>query len=133
MASNLRMPPVNSVQLSGYVATDPQIRYTPTGKKYMRFRIANRRRYRPRGSDEWREATTFLTVVVPGERSVERLDGRLKKGSPVYLEGRIESRDTDSGSRVNIVTRRIFVLERTPVEEVVDEEEPVEEESEKEE
>ena len=125
----LRLPHINNVQLTGYLATEPQVRFTPTGKRYLRFRVANNRRYRS-SDGEWRDVPTFLTVLVPGEQVVERLKERMKKGSPIYIEGRIESRTTDGNTRVSVIARRIQVLEKLPVEEVVEEEEPVEEDSE---
>ena len=56
------------------------------------FRIAVSRSYKTPNSTEWKEEVAFVPCTVWRE-TAERCGQRLKKGSPVYVEGRLKSRD----------------------------------------
>ena len=57
---------MNSVQLLGNLARDPEIRFTKTGKAVAMFTVACTRTYIPAGSAEQRELTDFIPCVAWG-------------------------------------------------------------------
>ena len=81
---------LNKVQLIGNLGADPEIRYTQAGDPVANVRLATNFSYKDR-SGEKREHTEWHRVVVFGKLA-EFVGHRLKKGSPVYFEGRIRTR-----------------------------------------
>ncbi len=90
--ANLRLHSLNDVKLVGRLTRDPELRYTPQGTPVCHFRIAVSRSYKDRNSSEWKEEVAFVPCSVWRE-SAERCGQRLKKGSPVFIEGRLKSRE----------------------------------------
>lgn len=88
-ATPLRLLQLNDVRLVGRLTRDPEVRYTPKGQAVARLDLAVNRRYKD-GMGEWREEATFVPVTVWRE-TAERCRERLKKGSPIYVEGRLRS------------------------------------------
>jgi single-strand DNA-binding protein len=82
------MPALNRVQLIGNLGKDPESRYTPTGKKVSHFSIAVTNRWKAGG--ETRENTEWVNIEAWG-RLGEICQEYLKKGSLVYLEGRLKT------------------------------------------
>ncbi len=86
----LRLPRVNRVLLAGRVVKDFALRYTADETPVATFRLAFKRPVKkPDGS--WGEVAGFVDVLV-SHRLAEVCAERLKKGSPVYLEGRLQTR-----------------------------------------
>jgi single-strand DNA-binding protein len=92
MATNLRLLSLNDLKVVGRLTRDPELRYTPQGTPVCHFRIAVSRSYKTPNSTEWKEEVAFVPCTVWRE-TAERCGQRLKKGSPVYVEGRLKSRD----------------------------------------
>ncbi len=83
------MPALNRVQLIGYLGKDPETRFTPTGKKVCSFHLGVTRKWR--GDDgELKEATDWINIEA-WERMGEVCQQYLKKGSLVYVEGRLNT------------------------------------------
>ncbi|WP_321935590.1 single-stranded DNA-binding protein [Paraburkholderia sp. J8-2] len=85
------MASVNKVILVGNLGADPEVRYLPSGDAVANIRLATTDRYKDKASGEFKEATEWHRVVFFG-RLAEIVSEYLKKGSPVYLEGRIRTR-----------------------------------------
>jgi single-strand DNA-binding protein len=76
--------------LIGNLGNDPDMRYSANGSPLLRFNVASNSRSRtPEG--EWQDRTEWVRVTVTGNRA-ESLQQYLKKGSRVYVEGRLEAR-----------------------------------------
>jgi single-strand DNA-binding protein len=76
--------------LIGNLGNDPDMRYSANGSPFLRFNVASNYRVRsPEG--EWQDKTEWVRVTVFGQRA-ETLQQYLKKGSRVYVEGRLEAR-----------------------------------------
>ncbi|MCG3206196.1 MAG: Single-stranded DNA-binding protein [Elusimicrobia bacterium] len=90
--ANLRLHSLNDVKLIGRLTRDPELRYTAQGTPVCHFRIAVSRSYKDRNSSEWKEEVAFIPCSVWRE-TAERCGQRLKKGSPVFVEGRLKSRE----------------------------------------
>jgi single-strand DNA-binding protein len=110
-----RIPNINTVMISGRATADSILSYTESGTAYLRLRIASNRNYRDK-SGEWKEETTFTGATLWGNQA-ERLSERIKKGTPVLIEGRLSSytREVDGFKRteVSINAFRVQVLTKS--------------------
>ncbi|MHB1527642.1 MAG: single-stranded DNA-binding protein [Candidatus Dormibacteria bacterium] len=85
---------LNRVQLIGRLTADPEMKYLPTGAPVTQLRMATNR-YSTSQDGERKEFTDYHDVVVwnIGGRKLAELAGQyLKKGSLVYIEGRLQTR-----------------------------------------
>jgi single-strand DNA-binding protein len=111
--TTLRLHQLNDVRLIGRLTRDPEVRFTPKGQAVCNFDIAVNRNYKDL-TGEWKEETSFVPIVVWRE-AAQRCGDRLKKGSPIYVEGRLRSRswETKEGQKrttLEVDTRRIQFL-----------------------
>jgi len=87
------MASVNKAIILGNLGADPELRYTPSGQAVTSLRIATTDRYKDK-SGEQQSRTDWHNIVCWG-RLAEIARDYLKKGSPVYIEGRIQYRSYD--------------------------------------
>lgn len=80
---------VNKVILIGNLGKDPEIRYTQSGTAVGSFSLATTERQKK--NDEWIDHTEWHNIVVWGKLA-ENAEKFLKKGSTVYIEGRLQTR-----------------------------------------
>ncbi|SAL50888.1 single-strand binding protein [Caballeronia cordobensis] len=85
------MASVNKVILVGNLGADPETRYLPSGDAVANIRLATTDRYKDKASGEMKEQTEWHRVSFFG-RLAEIVNEYLKKGSSVYIEGRIRTR-----------------------------------------
>jgi len=116
----LRLLQLNDVRLVGRLTRDPEVRYTPKGQAVARLDLAVNRRYKD-SLGEWREEASFVPVTVWRE-AAERCRERLKKGSPLYVEGRLrstswETKDGQKRSGLEVEAYRLQFLAKTGAEE----------------
>src|SRR5215216_4739997 len=83
------MPALNKVQLIGRLGRDPESIFTPTGKKVARFSIAVSNHWKS-NEGETKESTEWVNVEA-WERLGAVCQEYLKKGSLVYIEGRLKT------------------------------------------
>ncbi len=83
------MPALNRVQLIGNLGKDPESKFTPTGKKVAHFSVAVSNRWKSK-EGEMKEYTEWVNVEAWG-RLGEVCQQYLKKGSLVYVEGRLKT------------------------------------------
>ena len=97
------MASLNKVFLIGNLTRDPELRYVPSGMAVATFTIAINRVYKSQAGEK-KEQTSFIRVVVWGRRA-EVCGEYLSKGSPLFVEGRLQSRDwqTQDGQKRNTV------------------------------
>lgn len=85
------MASVNKVILVGNLGADPEMRYLPSGDPVCNLRLATTDSWKDKASGEKKEATEWHRVVL--FRRLGEVAGQyLKKGSQVYIEGRIRTR-----------------------------------------
>ena len=85
------MASVNKVILVGNLGADPETRYMPNGDAVCNIRVATTESWKDKASGEKKEITEWHRVVF--YRKLAEIAGQyLKKGSQVYLEGRIRTR-----------------------------------------
>jgi single-strand DNA-binding protein len=85
------MTDLNKVLITGILVQDTELRFTPNGIKTANLRIAIHRKYKTKAG-EIKQETEFMTVIVWNETS-ENCAKYLKKGSRVFVEGRLQTRD----------------------------------------
>jgi len=85
------MASVNKVILIGNLGRDPEVRYTPSGAAVCNLSLATTRNWKNRDSGERQEETEWHRVVLY-DRQAEIAGEYLKKGRPVYIEGRLKTR-----------------------------------------
>lgn len=81
---------INKAILFGNITRDPELRALPSGMNVCNFSVATNRVYKDRDGKK-QEQTDFHNVVVFG-RTADTVNQYLKKGSSVYVEGRIQTR-----------------------------------------
>ncbi len=96
------MKSINQVQLIGNVTRDPELRTTPSGQSIVNLSLALNRSYKDKNS-EWQEATDYVTVVCWGSLA-ERINQYVKKGSRIYVGGRIQSRSWEQDGQKRYAT-----------------------------
>ena len=108
------MASYNKVILMGNLTRDPELRYLPSGAAVANFGIAVNRVYNDRQSGERKEDVCFVDITA-WSRQAEVCNEYLRKGSPVFLEGRLNfnSWETDDGqrrSKLDVVAERIQLV-----------------------
>ena len=98
----------------GNLGRDPEKRYTQDGKPVTRFSVAATTRRKGR-EGEWEDHTEWFSVTVFG-RQAETLAERLTKGTRVYVEGRLESRqyETQNGGKgfsLDVIANEVLSLD----------------------
>jgi len=91
MASNLRLLYLNDVRLVGRLTRDPELRFTAKGTAAVQPFPGGEPPLQDAATGEWKDDPSFIPVVVWKEAG-QRCGDRLKKGSPVYVEGRLKSK-----------------------------------------
>ena len=91
---------VNKVILLGNLGRDPEVKFTPQGTPVAKFSIATSERYKDKEGN-WQERTEWHNIVL-WQRLAEIAGEYLKKGSKVYIEGRLQTSswdDRESGQK----------------------------------
>jgi single-strand DNA-binding protein len=102
------MPALNRVQLIGYLGKEPEARFTPNGKRVAHFSVGVTQRWK--SGDKAKEATEWVNVEAWG-RLGEIAQQYLKKGSLVYLEGRLKTdKYEDKGGETKYYTKVVTQL-----------------------
>ena len=91
---------LNKVFLYGNLTRDPELKALPSGSQVANFGIATNRTYKDKNGAK-QEATEFHNVVAFG-RTAEVIAQYVKKGRPLFIEGRLQTRtwdDKESGKK----------------------------------
>ena len=105
---------VNKVILVGNLGKDPEVKYTPSGVPVAKFSLATNERYKDKGG-EWQDRTEWHNIVA-WQRLAEIVGEYVKKGSKLYIEGRLQTsswEDKQSGEkkyRTEIVAQDLVLL-----------------------
>ncbi len=114
------MPALNRVQLIGYLGRDPESRFTPSGKRVTHFSLGITQRWKT--GDENKESTEWVNVEL-WDRLAEVASEYLKKGSLIYVEGRLKTdKYEDNGSNryfTKVVGLALQFLDRRPTDDTL--------------
>jgi len=96
----------NKVLLIGNLTKDPELRYTPQGTAVVNLRLAVNRKYKDK-NQEFKDEVCFITVVA-WDKQAETCNQYLHKGSPIFVEGRLQSRqwEDNAGQKRNVIEVR---------------------------
>ncbi|SDG19209.1 single-stranded DNA-binding protein [Alloyangia pacifica] len=83
---------VNKVILVGNLGADPEVRTFQNGGKVCNLRIATSENWKDRNTGERRERTEWHSVAIFSEPLARIAEQYLRKGSKVYIEGKLETR-----------------------------------------
>jgi len=107
---------LNKVMLIGNLTRDPELRYLPSGQAVTTFTVAVNRAFTSQ-SGEKKEEASFIRIVT-WARIAEICNEYLKKGSQVFVEGRLQTRNWEAqdGTRrstIEVVAQNVQFLSRT--------------------
>lgn len=108
------MASYNKVILMGNLTRDPELQYLPSGTAFTKFGLAINHVYNDRQSGERKEDVCFVDVTA-WSRQAEICNEYLVKGSPVFLEGRLnfnswETNDGQRRSKLDVVADRVQLI-----------------------
>ena len=105
---------VNKVILVGNLGKDPEVKFTPSGVPVAKFSLATNERFKDKAG-EWQDRTEWHNIVA-WQRLAEIVGEYVKKGSKIYIEGRLQTsswEDKQSGEkkyRTEVVASDLVLL-----------------------
>ena len=99
---------VNKVIIIGRLGQDPGVRYAPSGAAFANLTVATSEQWRDKQTGEQKEQTEWHRVVISGKLA-EIAGEYLRKGSEVYLEGKLRTRKWTDQSGVEKYTTEVLV------------------------
>ncbi len=105
---------LNKVMLIGNVGKDPEVKFTPSGTAVAKFGLATNERFKDK-SGEWQDRTEWHNVVA-WQKLAEIIGQYVKKGSKIYIEGRLQTsnwEDKQSGEkkyRTEVIASDLLLL-----------------------
>jgi single-strand DNA-binding protein len=114
---------VNKVTLVGNLGKDPEVRSAQSGMKIVNLAVATSDSWNDKSSGERKEQTEWHRVVIMNDRLAEVAEKYLRKGSKVYLEGKLQTRKwTDNSGQEKYTTEvllgrfgaEMVLLDRNP-------------------
>ncbi|MCB8880609.1 single-stranded DNA-binding protein [Acidisoma cellulosilytica] len=100
---------VNKVTLIGNLGKDPEVRNTQTGMKIVNLRIATSESWNDKASGERQERTEWHSVVIMNDRLADVAERFLRKGSKVYVEGKLQTRKWTDQSGADRYTTEVLL------------------------
>lgn len=105
---------INEVRLMGNLTQEPNLKFTTNGNQVLTLSIATNRSYKK--GDAWEDKVTYHNIEAWGNLAT-KVGERVKKGTRVYIEGRLEidSWDGDDGNkryRAKIIAQNIILIDR---------------------
>lgn len=101
---------VNKVILVGTLGQDPEVRYMPQGGAVANISVATNERYKDKNTGEPKEVTEWHRVVIY-QRLAEIAGEYLRKGSKVYIEGKLKTRKWQDKDGIERYTTEIIANE----------------------
>lgn len=99
---------VNKVIIVGRLGQDPEVRYAPSGSAFANMTVATSEQWRDKQTGEQKEQTEWHRVVLSGKLA-EIAGEYLRKGSDVYLEGKLRTRKWTDQSGAEKYTTEVLV------------------------
>lgn len=99
---------INKVIIVGRLGQDPEVRYAPSGAAFANITVATSEQWRDKQTGEQKEQTEWHRVVISGKLA-EIAGEYLRKGSEVYLEGKLRTRKWTDHNGVDKYTTEIQV------------------------
>lgn len=103
------MASVNKVILIGNLGQDPEIKSFQNGGRIANLRLATSESWKDRTTGERKERTEWHSVVIQGDGLVGVVERFLRKGSKVYIEGKLQTRKWQDASGNDRYTTEVSV------------------------
>jgi single-strand DNA-binding protein len=100
---------INKVMLIGRLGADPQLKYTPSGRANVNFNLATNASWKDQEGNQ-QDRTDWHRIVAWGKLA-EVIGEWLKKGSLVYIEGRLQTRNYDDNNGVKRYITEVVVTD----------------------
>ncbi len=100
---------VNKVTIVGNLGRDPEIRNTQSGMKIVNLAVATSETWNDKASGERKELTEWHRVVIMNDRLADVAEKYLRKGSKLYLEGKLQTRKWTDQSGQERYTTEIMI------------------------
>ena len=109
------MPSLNKIEIIGNVGSQPEMRFSTSGKPVTNFRVATNRRYTD-SNGEKKEETGWFSVITWGKLA-EQCNQFVSQGQLVYISGRVslhtwQKQEGSQGSRLEINAYTVLFLSR---------------------
>ena len=98
---------INKVILLGRVGSDPEVKISTREEKFAGFSLATSERFKNK-SGEWQEKTQWHKVVCWDPNIANTIETYVKKGTTLYIEGQIETRQYDLNGEIKYTTEIII-------------------------
>lgn len=98
---------INKVILLGRVGSDPEVKISTREEKFAGFSLATSERFKNK-SGEWQEKTQWHRVVCWDPNIAKTVETYVKKGTTLYIEGQIETRQYDHNGETKYTTEIII-------------------------
>ena len=100
---------MNKAQLIGNLGQDPEIRLTSNGARVANFTLATTDRWKDKATGEKKERTEWHRVTIWNEALVKVVEQFCRKGSKIFLEGQIQTREfTDKDGSLRKATEIVL-------------------------
>ena len=100
---------LNEVNLIGNLGRDPEIRHTQSGKPIANMTVATTEYWKDKNTGERQDKTEWHRVVIFNEHLAKYAESYLKKGSKVYVKGKLQTRKWQDQSGVEKYTTEIVL------------------------
>jgi single-strand DNA-binding protein len=100
---------INKVTLVGNIGKDPEVKFLPSGQAVANFGLATTESFKDKTSNDWQERTEWHNVVAYG-KVAELIRDYAKKGSKLYVDGRLTTRSWDDKETKKKVYRTEVVV-----------------------
>jgi single-strand DNA-binding protein len=100
---------INKVTLLGNLGADPEVRMGQDGSKIITFSVATSEFWTDKQSGERKEKTEWHRVVIFNDRLGEVAEKYLRKGSKVYLEGQLQTRQWKDNTGIDRYTTEVVI------------------------
>lgn len=97
---------LNKAQIIGNLGKDPEIRTTPQGKKVANFSMATNESYTDKSGNKVDKSEWHRVVI--WDKLAEVVEKYVKKGSTIYIEGRLATRSWDDANGVKKYSTEII-------------------------
>ena len=99
---------INKVTLIGNLGKDPEVKYMPSGDAVANVSVATSETWKDKNTGEQKEKTEWHRVVFFG-KAAEVVAQYLKKGSKIYVEGKLQTRKWQNNQNQDVYTTEIIV------------------------
>ena len=103
---------LNKVLIIGNLGADPEIKYTQAGSPVANLSVATSERWKDKNTGEQKEQVEWHRVVIFG-RLAEIAEQYLKKGSKIFIEGKLQTRDWEDSEGKKRYTTEVVAREMT--------------------